>query len=97
MYVLSSDNLLLPSEGGRLALYRMRRSSGAAMTRPAVHHANYKAFLDRVYREGDLVGVVLGMVSPTARQRATRHSNTTQRSKAAALRVWQVVMGKQGD
>lgn len=56
------------------------------MTRSIAQHANYKVFLDRVYREGDLrkVGFTL---SVAARHRATARSRAARRAVAAARRV----------
>ncbi len=59
-------------------------------------HANYKAFLDRLYREGDPVKRTIPAVSPQARRRATAGGIATRKAALDAQRVWALVMGRLG-
>lgn len=56
------------------------------MTRSIEQHASYKAFLDRLYREGDPKRVTF-QVSKPARRRAIVRSRVARQAMAAAQRV----------
>lgn len=61
------------------------------MVKSSAHHANYRVFLDRVYRERDPARAV-GKVTRGSRQRATARSRVTRQAIAAAQRVWTILL-----